>query len=136
MEDKHEKLLESVKEQFIPKNFTKEQVDVVEMACKYIFNHIHRLISLLEWKVENNKLVCEAPFIGSFVICYSYEDNRFEVFYDGEFIDSRISMSAAKLVANDFYKSKICGILGLFPKGEQFKYELIRYKHKLQRIQS
>lgn len=118
MEDKYEKLLESVKEQFVPKNFTKEQVDVVEISCKYIFNNIHRLINLLEWRVENNKLVCEAPFIGSFVICYSYEDNRFEVFYEGEFIDSRISMSAAKLSANDFYKSKICGIFGLSPKRE------------------
>lgn len=54
----------------------------------------------------------------SFVICYSYEDNRFEVFYEGELIDSRISMSAAKSSANDFYKSKIGGILGLFPKKE------------------
>lgn len=119
MEEKYEKMLECVKEQFVPKSFNVEQVCVVEMACKYIFNHIHRLINLLEWRVENNKLVCEAPFIGSFVICYSYEDNRFEVFYEGEFIDSRISMSAAKLSANDFYKSKICGILGLFPKIEK-----------------
>lgn len=125
MEDKYEMMLKSIKEQFVPSTFTKEQINVVELSCKYIFNHIHRLIDLLEWKVENNKLVCEAPFIGSFVICYSYEDNRFEVFYEGEFIDSRISMSAAKLSANDFYKSKICGILGLFPKIEkQFKYEL------------
>ena len=119
MEEKYEKLLECVKEQFVPKTFDVEQVDVVEKSCKYIFNHIHRLINLLEWRVENEKLVCEAPFIGSFVICYSYEDNRFEVFYEGEFIDSRINMSAAKLSANDFYKSKICGILGLFPKIEK-----------------
>lgn len=118
MEEKYEKMLECVKRQFVPKSFNVEQVCVVEKACKYIFDHIHRLINLLEWRVENNKLVCEAPFIGSFVICYSYENNRFEVFYEGEFIDSRINMSAAKSSANDFYKSKICDILGLFPKKE------------------
>jgi len=56
MEEKYEKMLECVKEQFVPNNFNIEQVGVVEMACKYIFNHIHRLINLLEWRVENNKL--------------------------------------------------------------------------------
>ena len=79
MEDKYENLLESVKEQFVPKNFTKEQVDVVEISCKYIFSHIHRLINLLEWRVENNKLVCEAPFIGSYVTSINYRGYRAKV---------------------------------------------------------
>lgn len=119
MEDKYERMLKSVKEQFIPNNFTLEQINVVEKACKYIFNNIHHLINLLEWDVQGDKLACEAPFVGNFVIAYSYLDDRFEVYYEGEFIAYKNSMSAAKLAANDFYKSKICCILGLFPKIEK-----------------
>jgi hypothetical protein len=116
MENKYEMMLGEIRKQFVPTDFSLEQVGVVMKACNYIFNNIHLLIDLLEWKVEGEKLVCEAPFIGSLVICYSYEENRFEVFYEGEFIGYKNTMSAAKLVANDFYKSKTCGILGLFPK--------------------
>ena len=118
MENKYEMMLGEIRKQFVPTDFSLEQVGVVMKACNYIFNNIHLLIDLLEWKVEGHKLVCEAPFIGSFVICYSYEKNRFEVFYEGEFIGYKNTMSAAKLVANDFYKSNICSILGLFPKRE------------------
>ena len=118
MENKYEMMLGEIRKQFVPTDFSLEQVGVVMKACNYIFNNIHLLIDLLEWKVEGEKLVCEAPFIGSFVIRYSYEENRFEVFYEGEFIGYKNTMSATKLVANDFYKSKICGILGLFPKRE------------------
>lgn len=114
MKDKYERMLEEIKNQCIPDNFNKEQINVVEKACIYIFNNISHLIDLLEWKIENNKLVCEATFLGSFTISYSYEDNRFEVFYEGEFIVYRSTMSSAKLAANEFYKSKICNILGLF----------------------
>lgn len=136
MKNKYEMMLGEIRKQFVPTNFSLEQVGVVMKACNYIFNHIHLLIDLLEWKVEGSKLACDAPLLGIFVICYSYEDDRFEVFYNGELIGYKNTMSAAKLVANDFYKSHICDILGLFPKKEQSKYGLIRYKHKLQRIQS
>lgn len=125
MEDKYERMLGEIRKQFIPTEFSLEQVGVVMKACSYIFNHIHLLIDLLEWSIENNSLVCDAPFMGAFLIQYSYEDNRFEVFWEGNFIGYKNTMSAAKLVANDFYKSHICNSLGLFPKKEQFKYELI-----------
>lgn len=115
MKNKYEMMLGEIRKQFVPTTFSLEQVGVVMKACNYIFNHIHTLIDLLEWKVEGSKLACDSPLLGVFVICYSYEDDRFEVFYNGEFIGYKNTMSAAKLVANDFYKSHICNILGLFP---------------------
>ena len=114
--NKYDTMLGEIRKQFVPTEFSMEQVSVVMKACNHVFNHIHLLIDLLEWKIECNKLTCEAPFIGNFVICYSYEDNRFEVFLNGEFIAYKSSMPAAKLAANDFYKSHICNVLGLFPK--------------------
>lgn len=119
MEDKYEKMLERIKEQFIPNDFNDNQVNVIKVICKYIFNNIHNLINLLEWSVEGGKLVCDAPFIGNFVIKYSYEDDQFEVYYEGEFVAYKDNMTEAKLAANDFYRSHVCGILGLLPKIEK-----------------
>lgn len=116
MENKYERILEKVKIQFVPKSFSDEQVKVIELSCEYIFNNIHKLLNELEWEAQDDKLVCEAPFIGDLVIVYSYENDRFEVFYNEEFISYSSSMYTAKLAANNFYRSKICDILGLFPK--------------------